>query len=273
MSVPMRLGRIINPVLVKSGFKLVTANPASGRTFAEDQVLRAITELNEMYNQYVLDRELTIDEESRNLLSISMYTKFGTGLYLIDRLRRSLDLDGDVCEFGVGQGAMSALLAHGIKQTGKKLWLFDIFGRFAEPPGKTVPSRDPGTPGPRAAYQGAISFPDAMVRARLRDTGFPRDRIRIVPGYIEETLNGPVLPRAVCFAFVDVNSYGATLAALRFLDTVLLPGGLILIDDYSSVSGNVKAAIDEFLAAGKERYATDFPMKREGTFCVFCRKN
>ncbi len=268
----MKLGRIINSFLIQFGYKIVTADPKSKRTFTEKQLFNALTELNGVYNQYVFDKELAIDEEGLKLLSISMYTKFGTALSLVDYLRQSLALNGDVCEFGVGQGAISALLAHEIENTDKKIWLFDIFEGFIKPLQKDIPLSDPGNSGSVEVYKGEISFPEKMVRTRLGDLNFPQDRIRIVPGYIGKTINGPVLPQTVCFAYVDVNYYEPTSTALRFLDEVLQPGGFIIVDDYDFLFRGVKAAVDEFFDYRKERYSIDFPGTLGGTFCVLSRK-
>jgi len=268
----MRLGRILNSFLGKFGYKIVTADPKSRRTFTEGQLLKALTELNAVYNHYVFGRELTVDTETLKLLSISMYTKFGTGLFLIDYLRQSLPLNGDVCEFGVGQGAISALLAQEIKRTDKIIWLFDLFDGFTESVKKDIPVRNAGSPGSVEGYKGEISFPADMVRTRLHDIHFPRDRIRIVPGFIEETIKGPMVPQTVCFAYVDLNYYEPVSIALRFLDDVLRPGGFIIVDDYDFFSQGVTAAVDEFFDRRKERYSVDFPDHIGKTFCVLSRK-
>jgi O-methyltransferase len=268
----MKLGMMINSFLIRFGYKIVTVDPESKTTFTEKRLLRELTELNAVYNQYVFDRELTMDEEGLKLLSISMYTRFGTGLWLVYYLRQSLALEGDVCEFGVGQGAISALLAHEIQNTDKKIWLFDIFEGFTKRSEKDISLNDPGNPGPVEGYKGEISFPENMVRTRLRDLNFPHDRIRIVPGFIQKTINGPMLPRTVCFAYVDMNYYEPISIALRFLDEVLQPGGFIIVDDYDFLFHGVKTAVDEFFDCRKDRYSLDFPDTLGKTFCVLSRK-
>lgn len=272
MSMRMKLGGMINSFLIQFGYKIVAADPETKSTFTEKRLLHELTELNAVYNQYVFDKELTIDEEGLKLLSISMYTKFGTGLWLVYYLRQSLALEGDVCEFGVGQGAISALLAHEIQNTDKKIWLFDIFEGFTKQSENDIRRSEPCKPGSIKVYEGAISFPEKMVRTRLRDLNFPHDRIRIVPGFIEKTINGPILPRTVCFAYVDMNYYEPISIALRFLDEVLQPGGFIIVDDYDFVIHGVKAAVDEFFDCRKDRYSLDFPGIPGNTFCVLFRK-
>jgi hypothetical protein len=268
----MRIGRIVNSLLKKLGYKIVTVDSESGRTFTEGQLLKALIQLRDLYNRYIFRAELAIDEESLMLLSGSMYTKFGTGFYLIDYLRKSLLLEGDVCEFGVGQGAISALLAHDIQDTDRNLWLFDSFQGFAEPSQKDILLNDVLGLGSAEAYKGMMSFPEEMIRTKLSDIQFPPARLRIVPGFIEETVRGPLLPEKVCFAYVDFDFYEPIRTALNFLDSVIVPGGYIVVDDYNFFSQGAKAAADEFVEYHKENYVIDFPDTTGGNICVLSRK-
>ena len=276
----MKLGRIINSFLIKIGYKIVTFDPKFGRKFTEGQLLftegqllKALRELSELYNKFVFNAAVTADEEDLRLLSDSMYTKFGTGLFLIEYLHQSLTREGDVCEFGVGQGVISALLSYEIINTNKNIWLFDSFEGFAKPSDKDILMNDILDLGSVEAYQGGMSFPEDMVRARLSDIHFPPDRLRILPGFIDKTIHGPNLPQMVCFAYVDFDFYEPILTALHFLDTVIQPGGFIIVDDYDFFSKGVKSAVDEFFESRKEKYTMQFPVKTGGKFCIMCRKN
>jgi hypothetical protein len=269
----MKLGRRVNSFLIRFGYKIAILNRKSKRTFPEEQLLKALVELNGLYKTFVFNKELTVDEESLELLSNSVYTKFGTGFYIINYLRESLDREGDVCEFGVAQGTLSALLAHEIKDTNKSLWLFDSFEGFPEPSETDILIRDIMNAGSIGAYKGMMSFPEEEVKSRLSDINFPPERIRIVPGFIEKTIKGPRLPQAVCFAYVDFNFYEPILIALNFLDTVLLEGGFIIIDDYDDFLKGVKSAVDEFYDSRREKYTLKFPVKPAGKFCILCKNN
>lgn len=273
MLTTMKLGRVVNSVLMRIGYKIVTIDPKFRRTFKEQQLLKALKELIAVYNKYIFDTELKIDDESLTLLSDSMYTKFGKGFYLMKYLHRSLTLEGDVCEFGVGQGVISALLAHEIKNTKKNIWLFDSFEGFAKPSEKDILINDVLNLGSVESYEGKMSFPEEMITTRLADINVPRDRIRIVPGFIEKTIHGPNLPHQVCFAYVDFDFYEPILIALHFLDTVLRPGGFIIIDDYNYFSKGAQSAVDEFYDSRRENYSMDILNDTAGTMCVLCKKN
>ena len=273
MSIKFRLGTILNSFLTKFGYKLVTFDRESKRTFWEERYRNALIELSTLYDKYIFNKEFTTDEESLNLLSNSMYTSFCTGLYLIEYLHQSLLVEGDVCEFGVAQGAISAVLAHEIKNTNKNIWLFDSFEGLPEPSEKDILINDVLHLGSMQAYKGMMSFPEDIVKARLSDIHFPPDRIRIVPGFIEKTIYGPNLPKTVCFAYLDFDLYEPILIALNFLDTVLQPGGFIIIDDYDFLTKGPKFAVDEFYDARKENYSLTLPMRKAGIFCILCKKN
>lgn len=272
MPVLFRLGRIVNSLLVRLGVRIVAVDPGTRRTFAEGQLLRALTNMSSLYNRLVFKSGDAVAEDSLAILSGSMYTEFGTGLYLIHYLRRSLTLEGDVCEFGVGQGMISALLANEIKNTGRNIWLFDSFEGLGKPSEKDILIVDLLKLGPAEAYRGKMSFPESMVRARLSGIRFPPDRVRIVRGFIENTISGPALPRKVCFAYVDFDFYDPVRIALSFLDGVIQPGGFIIVDDYDFFSQGAKTAVDEFFSAKKERYSLVHPEKTGEHFCILCRK-
>ena len=60
-------------------------------------------------------------------------TTIGEAIYVIQNLHEGLRVSGDVCEFGVAQGATSRLLASEIMSTDRKLWLFDSFEGLPAP--------------------------------------------------------------------------------------------------------------------------------------------
>jgi len=109
------------------------------------------------------------------------------------------------------------------------------------------------------SYEGEMSFSIESVSNKLKDINFPISRTKIIPGWIEETIKGPNIPKKVCFAYVDFDFYEPTLEALKFLDFVLTINGFIVVDDYEFFSAGAKAAVDEFIDAKRENYQTIFP--------------
>src|SRR5450755_2563393 len=74
-----------------------------------------------------------VPEGRSELLAKLLGTQLSEAVYIINCLHRSLKLPGDVCEFGIAQGATSALLANEIRDTDKLLWLFDSFEGLPTP--------------------------------------------------------------------------------------------------------------------------------------------
>jgi hypothetical protein len=193
------------------------------------------------------------------------------GMWLVAHLNRSLDLDGDVCEFGVAQGATSALLANEIRFTSKRLWLFDSFQGLPTPTHHDVLLDDIYNLGTMEKYAGRMVEDQAQVVARLRQIGFPLARARIVPGFIEDTILQPGLPRQVCFAYVDFDFYAPVRTTLEFLDTRVSEGGWVLVDDYGHFSAGAQTAVDEFVAPRADRWKLILPPAFAGRFAMLER--
>jgi O-methyltransferase len=200
----------------------------------------------------------------------------GTGvinaMYIVEYLHRSLQFEGDVCEFGVAQGATSAFLANEIRDTGKTLWLFDSFEGLPKPGDKDQLIDDIFNLESIEKYEGTMACPSEMVKARLRAISFPLSRVKIVPGFIEKTIAGPSLPAKVSFAYVDFDFYNPILVALKFLDKHLSVGGHVVVDDYGFFSAGAKAAVDEFAHEHKDTFELLHPPEFAGHFCIFQKK-
>jgi hypothetical protein len=198
-------------------------------------------------------------------------TNISEAMWLLRHLHRSLSLPGDVCEFGIAEGATSALLANEIRPTTKRLWLFDSFQGLSQPVAQDELIDDIFNLGSMAAYKGKMSYPIAEVQGRLRAIDFPPERVAIVPGFIEKTIQGPNLPSRVCFAYIDFDFYEPILTTLRFLDHVIPVGGCVLIDDYGFFSAGAQRAVDEFVADRGDDFQLTLPPAWCGHFALLQR--
>jgi len=231
----------------------------------------AAAELEAVYRHFLFP-ELPVREGRAKLLARLEGTQIGEALYVLDSLHRSLGVEGDVCEFGVAQGATSALLASEIASTEKRLWLFDSFEGLPRPTAKDVLIDDIFDLGSIDKYQGTMAFGQNSVIGRLRDIQFPPGRVSIVPGFIEKTIKNPGLPEKVCFAYVDFDFYEPIRIALDFLDRVIPPGGHAVVDDYGWFSAGAQEAVDEFVAAHPERWDLALPISPAGKFALLTRR-
>jgi O-methyltransferase len=199
----------------------------------------------------------------------------GTGIseatYVLAELNAAMSDPGDVCEFGVAQGATSALLANEIRETTKQLWLYDSFTGLPKPSSKDQLKDDIFNLGSMEKYEGEMRCDSAEVETRLAQIGFPKERYRVRAGMVNETLVEGAGPETVCFAYVDFDFYEPIAHALNYLDQHLSAHGRIVVDDYDFFSTGAKTAVDEFVARHGSRYEFALPEKFAGKFCLLRR--
>lgn len=247
--------KAINNILSPLGLRICTTDTYNFiNKFIDLKYIELIKEVHEFFNEKILIGLPPFDYLRAELIAKLNGTEVIEAMYIIAFLNRSLDLKGDVCEFGAGSGATSALLANEIRNTEKKLWLFDSFQGLPKPSKDDTLIHDVFGLGSIEKYEGTFSASIESVKSRLQDTGFPVPRTRIISGFIERTLNLKNLPDKVCFAYVDVDLYNPTLMALEFIGEHLSLGGFIVVDDYNFFSSGVKKAVDEFTEKHAEAY-------------------
>lgn len=210
-----------------------------------------------------------------NLLARQFGTPPSEAYVVLAALHRSLEAEGEVCEFGVAQGEFSALLADEIRNSGKSLHLFDSFEGLPAPGPEDQLKDDVLGLGTMAAYTGQMSNPESLVRSRLKEISLPEERFIIHKGFfkdlLEEKLN---FPGKVCFAYVDFDLYEPIKQVLSYLDSVSSGGAIFVVDDYDFFSTGAKTAVDEFVAemnSAGPRYHFDVPPKQLGHCAILTR--
>ena len=173
--------------------------------------------------------------------------------------------EGDICEFGVAQGATSVLMADAIQEGERDLWLYDSFSGLPPPTPEDELIDDIFDLGSMDRYAGRMSSPRALVDSKLAELTFPSERLHVVEGFlnIEETR----LPDKIAFAYIDFDLYQPILTALELIDERLVEKGRIMIDDYGFFSSGVEKAVKEF-TSGRPRYSIHLPPAYAGHFCV-----
>jgi hypothetical protein len=259
---------IISALLAHFGLRLSRAN----EQVLYNQHLSLIEQMETCFTELICP-DLPHCDNREKLMARLLGTSVGEALYILEFLHKSLDLEGDVCEFGVAQGATSALLANEIRGTQKNLWLFDSFRGLPKPTEKDLLINDIFNLGSIDRYEGTMDCQVDEVIARLKDISFPLSRTRIVAGFVEETIKYVTLTDKVCFAYVDFDFYSPTSIVLKFLDKSLSAGGFVVVDDYGFFSSGVKTAVDEFIADHPGKYEIGFPRKFAGHFCILHKKS
>lgn len=84
------------------------------------------------------------------------------------------------------------------------------------------------------------------VRALVLQTGYPADRLHLVPGRVESTIP-KYAPDHIALLRLDTDWYESTRHELVHLYSRLVSGGILIIDDYGHWHG-ARRATDEYLA-------------------------
>lgn len=199
-------------------------------------------------------------------LSDLIGTNICEALYLVDALHKSLKVEGDICEFGVAQGATSQLIASEIMSTKREFWLFDSFEGLPAPTKEDRLIDDIFNLGSMAEYQGKMMSPETEVLGRLDKVKFPRNRLHVMKGWVNESIKRPDVPAKVAFAYVDFDFYEPIKDALYFLDERMAAGAHVVVDDYGFFSEGAQLATDEFVAAMNGKWKLSKPLPLAGHF-------
>jgi hypothetical protein len=249
----------------------VVASLQSQLAFRQNLHRRTIDELQ----GWVSEAEPSWPEPSprrSELLVDLLGTETSEALYIVAKLRACLALEGEVAEFGVAQGATSAVIAGELIGAHTELWLFDSFRGLPRPTPEDTLVDDIFDLGSMEAYEGTMAFGAHEVVRRLTAVGFPLDRAKIVSGFVEETLQHDELPGTFCFAYVDLDFYRPIKTVLEFLAARVAPGGVIVVDDYGHFSGGAQQAVDEFAGDHASAFSLSLPRPWAGHFALLERQ-
>jgi O-methyltransferase len=173
-------------------------------------------------------------------------------LQAIDRAFEHVRADGiagDYLEFGVFKGASllhAQTVADKLGLRGMRFIGFDSFQGLPPEPEQST----------EVYYQGQYSCGEDRVRAWLSQRGADWRRLMLVPGFFDDTLTEKtkadlgVIQCAV--ALVDCDIYSSTKAALSWLDDVLLPGSIVIFDDWYAYGDDERSWLDGQKRAMKE---------------------
>ena len=126
-------------------------------------------EIRDAEDKFFLDFPYSpvFDQARYNLMMHLLGTTPGQAFFILHNLHRSINISGDVAEFGVAQGATSALLAHEIINCDKRLHLFDSFKGLPKPTENDVLLDDFFELGSMDKYEGTMVESIEGVKDRL----------------------------------------------------------------------------------------------------------
>lgn len=181
-----------------------------------------------------------LGEDFERLLTPQVASNTGLSrqkLYMLLQLcRQTLDLDGDILEAGVGSGGSARLMLDCLirQKVRKNVWLLDTFEGYQ----KIDRSQD----GDHVQINQCRHNSYEEVQRIVANEIVPVNLIKgLIPGTLSE-----VKAKKISFAHIDVNLYEPTLAATEFCLNRLVPGGIMLFDDYCwPATYSARKAIDE----------------------------
>ena len=163
---------------------------------------------------------------------------------------------GAVVECGVwlGGSAMAAALTlcrHGVVD--RDLYLFDTFAGMPAPDDAsdviTATGESAMAVWQRENARGGppwLAAPVEQVRANMATTGYPMARVHLVEGLVEDTIPSAA-PAQIALLRLDTDWYASTKLEMEQLWPRLVPGGILIVDDYGHLDG-ARRAVDEYLA-------------------------
>tara|TARA_B100000780_G_scaffold273262_1_gene236569 strand:+ start:253 stop:1023 length:771 start_codon:yes stop_codon:yes gene_type:complete len=229
-------------------------------------------DLDEIIIQYlneILDPDDNKIDNIKDLLKDLMGTSLVEGLKIIDSLNKTINVSGDICEFGVAQGKTSKLIAYFIKDSNKKLFLIDSFQGLPKPSNKDLLKDDIFDLGDIKKYEGQMSCSEAKVLEELKSINFNNDKLIVNKGFFNiESMPKMKLPNTVSFAYLDFDFYQPTLDGLNYLNGVLSVGGIIIVDDYDFFSTGVKTSVEEWFKINSKSYTKKIINTKNASFVI-----
>jgi O-methyltransferase len=164
------------------------------------------------------------------------------------------NIEGDIVECGVWKGGSSMLIAQTLKNKDdftRTLYLYDTFAGMSEPTEKDKTAHS-GLPAWGRWNERQLEDKNewdyaslSEVKKNMESVGYPNGKVLYVQGKVEETIP-KTIPEKIALLRLDTDWYESTKHELEYLFPKLVPGGILIIDDYGHWEG-ARAAVDEYL--------------------------
>lgn len=190
-----------------------------------------------MYNIYMGKKNKNKANEPQQV------TKTETEI-LLELLEKSLNVDGDVVEFGCYRGDTSVLFKRLLEKNNseKILWLYDSFEGL---PAKT---REDASVAGDQFKAGELLVTKREVIEKFKRFGLRLPKIK--KGFFENLNPDEDVPEKISFAFLDGDLYTSIKTSLKLVENRMEKGGIIVVHDYNNpeLPGSSRA-VDEWLKA------------------------
>lgn len=164
------------------------------------------------------------------------------------------NIEGDFVECGVWRGgstmaAVDTLMKAG--QTNREIYLYDTFEGMSAPTEHdkvftgTAADELLNTSDKQDATSVWCYSAIEEVEQNIASLKYPAAKVHFVKGKVEDTIP-QTLPGKIALLRLDTDWYESTAHELKHLYPLLVPGGVIIIDDYGHWEG-ARKAVDEYI--------------------------
>jgi O-methyltransferase len=253
------LGDFIQPLFRIAGYELrpVTSPPAleALKPFWQRSLKETYADVTEQeWEIYFKVREFT-------LLSLE---RIVANIRAIDYVLRR-DIPGDIVECGIWRGGSTMAMALAALKRPRNLWMYDTFSGMTDPTAADIDTsgrsaltrmKEDDARKKRSA-RGSVHCLASLedVQANMQSTGYPSEMLKFIEGPVERTIPKHI-PERIALMRIDTDWYESTKHELEHLFPRLVPGGVLIIDDYGHWKGS-KKAVDEFLGGALLLNRTD----------------
>ncbi len=163
---------------------------------------------------------------------------------ILELARECLLIDGDFVELGCYKGDTSLLLAEILRESGKRLWIYDSFEGLPE---KSV--LDESVLG-ESFKGGELYVSKREVKERFLRAGLT---VPVIKKAWFSDLASDDLPEKIAFAFLDGDFYESIKDSLKLVEGRMSVGGVLVVHDYTNPAlPGVKKALDEWGVSGRK---------------------
>jgi len=148
----------------------------------------------------------------------------------------------------------AALTLKQLNASERTFYLYDTFAGMSRPTDKDRPMPGTGDIDVKDEFERAKTGHDSSewccasledVKNNLSGIDYDQSKFLYVKGKVEDTLPA-TLPRPISILRLDTDWYESTKQEMEHLMPLLVPKGVLIIDDYYRCAGN-KEAVDEYL--------------------------
>ena len=163
------------------------------------------------------------------------------------------NIEGDIVECGVWRGGSTMAAIDTLinaKDTSREIYLYDTFEGMSEP--TEADKVFTGTTADELMNTTEREDPTSVwcysaleeVQQNVGTLKYPASKVHYVKGKVEDSIPG-TMPGKIALLRLDTDWYESTAHELKYLYPLLVPGGVIIIDDYGHWEG-ARKAVDQY---------------------------